>query len=173
MRDMAITMGLLVAVVLVAVGLYGGFSVAPGRPADGPTPTADVTAGFARAAPAVGFAVAIPQDLPAEWQANSFSLVQDGTEALPTVRAGWITPDGRFVTLIQSRGSAAQVLPAELGDVGAVTGTEAVGDASWQVTTGRRDEAAWFLEADGVVRLITGTATPEAFGTLAGSLVVE
>ena len=46
------------------------------------------------------------------------------------MRAGWLTDQGRFITLVQSSGAAADVLVAEFGAAGPPTGTEPVGGAN-------------------------------------------
>jgi len=180
LRDMALSLGLVAVVALILVGMYGGISFSPGQATDGQTPTADVTGGFQRAEPLVGFTVVIPPGLPADWHPNSFSFTDPATGegpgattgGPPAVRGGWLTPDGRYITLVESSGPVPKVLDAELGGEGTRTasGTEQVGDAEWTVTTGRRGEAAWFRTDGtdgGVTFLITGTATPDDFRTLA------
>jgi len=162
---------LLAVVALVLVGMYGGVSFSPGQPTDGQTQTADITGGLQRAEPLVGFDVVIPADLPADWTPSSFSFTeQPGTEAAPpAARAGWLTEEGRFITLIQSSGAVADVQRAELGSANPETATEQAGGATWSVTAGRRAEVAWIRTAGDVVYLITGTASPDDFRTLAGA----
>jgi hypothetical protein len=170
LRDITISMVLLAVVALVLVGMYGGVSFSPGRATDGQTPTADITGGLQRAAPLMGFPVVIPAGLPGTWTPSSFSFT-DQTAATtaqpPAVRAGWLTDQGRFITVIQSDGVVADILAAELGTVAPPTGTEQVGAAEWTVTSGRRSEAAWLRTVGDVTFLITGTASPEDFRTLA------
>jgi hypothetical protein len=170
LRDMAISMGLIAVVALVLYGMYGGVTFAPGGASDGVAPTADVNGGLNRAAPLVGFPVVIPAELPAGWNPNSFSFV-DKSAASATqpavVRAGWLTDEGRFISLAQSDGAVADVLVAELGAAAAPTGTEQVGDAEWTTTTGRRGESAWVRTVGDVTLLITGSASPAAFQALA------
>jgi hypothetical protein len=177
MRDMAISMGLLVVVVLVFVGIYGGFSFAPGGPTtDGAAPTADVVGGFQRADRNLDFKPSVPvaNRIPADWHPNSFAVTDPNTLApgdLPTVRGGWLTANGAFVTLVEAEGQVPAVLQAELGTAGSATGTVDAGGSTWTVVPGRRDETAWYREVSGgVVYLITGSAGPDAFRTLASAL---
>jgi hypothetical protein len=169
---MAISLGLLAVVTLVLVGMYGGISFSPGGATDGQAPTADVTGGLERAAPLVGFPVVIPADVPAGWNPNSFSFTeQPGSPTQPpTVRAGWLTDKGRFITVVLSTGQTADVLATELGQVAPPTGTEQVNGVEWTVTTGRRNEVAWVRTVDDVNFLITGSAAPEDFRALAESV---
>jgi len=167
---MAISMGLIAVVALVLFGMYGGVSFSPGGPTDGQAPTADVTGGLQRAAPLVGFPVIIPAGLPQSWNPSSFSFTEESAasaEKPPAVRAGWLTDQGRFITVVQSNGAVANVLAAELGAVAAPGGTERVGVAEWTVTSGRRDEVAWVRTAGDVTFVITGSASDDDFRTLA------
>ena len=170
MRDMVLSMGLLAVVALVLFGMYGGVSFSPGRATDGQAPTADVNGGLQRAAPLMGFPVVIPTGLPDSWNPSSFSFTDKAgatTQQPPAVRAGYLTDQGRFITVIQSDGIVADILAAEVGTVSPPTGTEQVGGAEWTVTSGRRDEVAWLRTVGDVTYLITGTASPEDFKTLA------
>ncbi len=163
-------MVLLAVVALVLVGMYGGVSFSPGGATDGRTPTADVTGGLQRAAPLMGFPVVIPAGLPDSWNPSSFSFTDQSAATADqpaAVRAGWLTDQGRFITVVQSDGVVADILAAELGTVPPPRGTEQVGGAEWTVTSGRREEAAWLRSVGDVTFLITGTASPEDFRTLA------
>ena len=122
---MALSMGLIAVVTFVLVGMYGGVSFSPGGPSDGQVVTADVAGGLEKAPPLVGFPVVIPSDLPADWTPNSFSFTEKpGSPAQPpAARAGWLTDAGRFITLIQSSGTATDVLIAEIGAAGPPKGT--------------------------------------------------
>jgi hypothetical protein len=159
LRDMAISMGLIAVVALVLYGMYGGVTFSPGAASDGVAPTADVTGSLNRAAPLVGFPVVVPAELPAGWNPNSFSFVEKSaaSAAQPAVvRAGWLTDEGRFISLAQSDGAVADVLVAEQ-----------VGGALWTTTSGRRGESAWVRTVGDVTFLITGSASPGAFTALA------
>ncbi len=169
---MAISMGLIAVVALLLYGMYGGVSFSPGQAIDGPAPTADVTGGLTRAAPLVGFPVVIPAGLPAGWNPNSFSFVDKSaasTTAPAVVRAGWLTTEGRFISLAQSDGAVADLLDSELGAVAPPNGTTMAGGVEWTTTTGRRQEAAWVRTVGDVTFLITGSASPDDFQTLAAA----
>ncbi len=170
MRDMVLSMSLLAVVALVLFGMYGGVSFSPGQATEGQAPTADVTGGLTRAAPLVGFPVVIPDGVPATWNPSSFSFTDKSaatTQQPSAVRAGYLTDQGRFITVIQSDGVVADILAAEVGTVSPPTGTEQVGDAEWTVTSGRRDEVVWLRTVGDVTFLITGTAAPDDFRSLA------
>lgn len=169
---MALSVGLLAVITLVLVAMYGGVSFSPGGPSEGQVVATDVTGGLQKAEPLVGFPVVIPTALPSGWTPNSFSFTeQPGTRTQPpTVRAGWLTPEGRFITLVQSSGEVNALLPAELGDASAPRGTVRAGGQDWTVTTGRRSEQAWYRTAGDVTYLITGSASEDDFRTLSAQV---
>ncbi len=169
-RDMAITMGAIVVAVLVVVGIYGGFTFSPGRPTEGPAPTADVTGGFAGVGSALGFPVVVPQGLPGDWKPTSF-VPPDKPGLRSAVRGGWLTPSGAFVTLIEAPGPREDVQKAELGQADPPTGQVEAGGASWSVVSGNRNEMAWIRPAaGGGFLLITGSALATDFQTLAAAV---
>jgi hypothetical protein len=175
LRDMALSVGLLAVVALILVGMYGGVSFAPNGPNEGQALATDVTGGMQRAAPLVGFPVVIPTELPADWTPSSFSYAEEpgSATAPPAVRGGWLTAQGRFITVIESSGAPATVLTAELGAAAPPSGTELVNGAEWTVTAGRRSEAAWVRTVGDVTFVITGTASADDFSTLAQAVATE
>jgi hypothetical protein len=173
-RDMVLTMGVVAAVVIL-IALYGSHLSFGGlTPKSGPVPTADVTRTFTDARGVLTtFAITVPHDVPADWHPNSASVTDptiDGPTAIPTVRGGWILPDGTFITLIESAGSLAQVLVGEVGAAGADNGTVEAGGATWTKTSGVRTEVAWVRTQGRTTFLITGNAGPTAFVALAQSV---
>ncbi len=173
LRDMSISMGVIVALALVFSLLNGGFSFSPGKASGGDNPTADVQGGFATAGRVTGFTVVVPTAVPAAWHGSSFSLSPaPGTaDAPPTVRGGWLTETGSYITLIESSGAPPAVLTAEIGapatqTTGSVTG----GGAQWATGPGVRKEVAWSRVAGGVTYVITGNASPEDFQLLASAV---
>ena len=167
-------MGVLALLALVVVAVYyGGFKISAGRAGGGPVPTADVVGGFTQVGNTLGFSVVVPAGVPSDWHPNSFSVTQTSAGGPPAAaRGGWLTPDGNFVTLVESTGTSAAVQQAELGSTGAATGTVNAGGADWTVVPGRRSETAWIRpSADGQFRyLITGNASQADFQTLAGAV---
>lgn len=174
-RDMLLSVGLIAVVVLLFVGLNGGFTFSPGHPDDsGPAPTADATKQFADAPRVLPFTPAVPKNLPADWHANSSAMTNPETleAGMPlTVRGGWLTPGGGFIALVASNAAPAKLLRAEFNDAAPDTGTVKAGGADWTVTTGVRSEAAWYrTTAGGITYLITGDANEADFRTLADSI---
>ncbi len=172
---MALSVGLLAVITLVLVGMYGGVSFSPGGPSGGQVVATDVTGGLQKAEPLVGFPVVIPAGLPSGWTPNSFSFTEDPGSSTqpPAARAGWLTPEGRFITLVQSSGAVTDVLTAELGAAAPATGTVQASGQDWTVTAGRRAEQAWFRTSGDVTYLITGSASIDDFRTLAAQVTTS
>ncbi|MDQ6658925.1 MAG: DUF4245 domain-containing protein [Actinomycetota bacterium] len=173
-RDMALSMGLIAVVVLIFVGMYGGFSFSPGRPTStAPPPSADAVREFADAHRLLPFTPAVPKGIPTDWHANSAAITNPATadpNTVLTVRGGWLTPTG-FVTLVASDARPAALLRSEFSDAGPDHGTVLVGRTEWTVTTGIRAEAAWYrVGGGGITYLITGDADAATFHTLAASI---
>jgi len=172
-RDMTLSMGVIVVAVLLLVGFDGGFSVSPGKPSGGTAPRANVLGGFAGSNDQTGFTALRPVGLPASWQGSSFSFTAaPGTpQAPPAVRGGWQTPSGSYLTLIESSGAFATVLKVELGQTyGSAGGSVTVGAATWAISPGVRTEVAWSRTVDGLTLLITGSAPESEFKILAAAL---
>ncbi|MDT7649050.1 MAG: hypothetical protein QOI36_456 [Pseudonocardiales bacterium] len=182
LRDMLAALGVLVLVVLAAGGVSRSCSFAP----TGPTvdssrlPVVDAPAELRRLAPLVPLPVRIPA-VPPDWRANSVDqdLVAGGGRA---VRTGYVTPEGRYLRLLQSDASEPALLAVEVGrEPVPGRGPADVDGQQWVVyggqgTTGARDEPIWIAEVatpnGPLVRmLITGSGTDDDFRTLAEAAV--
>jgi len=173
-RDMVVCMVVLVGALLFVVGAYGGFSFAPGGTKDVPPPATDVVVGFTRAGPALNIPVVVPANVPSDWVGNSFVLKtpdSHGKDVIPLARAGWLTGNGNYITLIQSAASPADVLGQEIAN--GLNSTVSVTEAgvAWDVYPGVRNEVAWVRQANGVTFVITGSASEADFVTLARTVV--
>lgn len=167
MRDMIGAMVVLLVIVGVLVAVTRGCSFDPGAPSSNTdtAPSVDVSAKLHEAARSVTFPVRQPA-LPADWKANSSSTAGVGSADV-VVRVGWLTPSERFVQLSQSGGDVADVLATETGESGTRTGSVEVAGTTWETYPARRDEVAWVATLDGVVTLITGSASEAEFTRLA------
>ncbi|WP_433557948.1 DUF4245 domain-containing protein [Pseudonocardia xinjiangensis] len=178
MRDMLVALGVLIAVVIAIGGLQGSWSFAPAGPSVDPAavPVVDAPAELRELAPLVPFAVRIPA-VPPDWRSNSVDQdpVDGGGRA---VRTGYITPDGRYVSLLQSDASEQALLAGETGKEAVPgRGPVDVDGQQWvayggQGTSGGRDEPIWITEIPTpngapVRMLITGSGSDESFRTLA------
>ncbi|MEJ2864953.1 DUF4245 domain-containing protein [Actinomycetospora flava] len=156
--------------VLLLAGLLRTCSFAPGAPEVDreAIPRVDPAAELRRVAPTVTFPLRGPSLSP-EWIAQSSDVVVlGGTPGLRAVRVGWVTPDDEFARLVQTNADEAAVVVSEAGDPTA-TGTVEAGGRTWVTHTGRRGEAIWVTDVDGVRLLVTGSASGERLGQLAGA----
>ena len=158
-RDMAISLGVL-AVPLVLLMAFC-------RPAARDTPSVDPAATFRAAAALEAFDVRVPQPLPQGWRATNAALRSEGGVS---VRVSYLTPDGKYVQLLQSQRSADALLPEELG-AGRRRGAESIDGVSWHRYGGRSaGESALVLLEPTVTVLVVGDAPPAQLTALARSL---
>lgn len=171
MKDMWGAVGILAVVLVVVLGLMGtiGFG---NDTENGETPTADVTGGLQKSAAALELPLEIPQGLPADWQPNSFAqtdpFTAGGTRTV--VRGGWITGSGRFVGLIQSTDTPADLIGNEIGPGLTSNALVQAGGVEWDVYPGQRSEVAWVRDAGPIRVMITGSASEDDFRILADSI---
>lgn len=155
----------LALVVLAFAGVLRACSFAPTTPdvdrgalprIDAAAVIADTTVPFPKRTPA----------LPPDWISQSSDVaVVGGDRAL---RVGWVTPESRFLRLVQSSAPEAALVAAE-GGVPAAQGAVEAGGRTWVVHEGVRGEAVWVTDADGVRLLVTGDAPPPRFTELAAA----
>lgn len=152
--------------VLLLAGLVRACSFAPGQPEVDreSVPRIDPAAELRRDAPSLTFPLRVPA-LPPDWIPQSSDVVVVGGSAR-AARVGWVTPDDEFARLVQSDADEAALVVSEAGDP-AATGTVAAGGRTWVTHAGRRGEALWVTDVDGVRLLVTGSAAPERLTQLA------
>jgi hypothetical protein len=156
--------------VLLLAGLVRACSFAPGAPeVDRESlPRIDPASELRRDAPNLAFPLRVPS-LPADWIAQSSDVVVVGPSR--AARVGWVTPDDEFARLVQSDADEVALVTSEEGAPTA-TGAVAAGGREWVTHTGRRGEAIWVTDVDGVRLLVTGSAAPEQLGRLAEAALV-
>ena len=175
-RDMLVALGVLVVLVGLMGGLTRGCSFSPTGPTvDGAAlPVVDAPAELRRFAPLVPFALRIPA-VPAGWRSNSADqdLVDPADPALGrSVRIGYLTPEGRYLRLLQSDGTEEALLTSETGAAAtAAQGTVDVAGLQFVVYGAEPDEPIWIGELDGVRVLITGSGGAPDYQALAGALI--
>jgi hypothetical protein len=175
-RDMLVAMGILVVVVGLIGGVTRGCSFSPGGPSvdQGALPVVDAPAELRRLAPLVPFALRVPA-VPPGWRSNSADqdLVAPADPALGrAVRVGYLTPQGRYLRLLQSDATEEALLASETGGAPVPAGgTTDVGGLRFVVYGGPDDEPIWIGELDGVRVLITGSGGEPDFQALAGAVV--
>jgi len=176
LRDLGLSLAVLVGLVLVLTALGRGCSFSPGGISIDPhaVPTVDQAAELRSAASRVGFPVREPR-LPEGWRANSADVAStvDAAGAPSAVRVGLLTAEGRYLRFSQSSASAADLARFEAGlPPGAqppARETVDVAGLRWTTYPGLRTETAWVTDLGGVRLLITGSGTPDEFRVLAAA----
>ncbi len=178
MRDMVVALAVLVVVILLVGGVSRACSFSPAGPTIDPTglPVVDAPAALRALAPDVPFAVRIPT-VPPGWRSNSVGQDRVPDGAGRAVRTGFLTPESRYLRLLQSNAPEAALLKAETGARPvAARGTEDVGGQRWVVYGDSPREPIWIAEvptpgAASVRLLITGSGRVDDFRALAAAVV--
>lgn len=167
-RDLLLSLLPLVLIVLALAGLAGTCSFSPGGPTVAPrsVPSTDVAARLPQLAEQVPFAVRVPA-VPPGWHGHVVDVDTAGSRQV--VQASWLTPDGSYVRLSQSPAAEAELVRAETGQLAAALGPVRVAGEVWVRYPSRRDEQAWVADLGQVRVLITGSASPAEFRTLAAA----
>ncbi|GAB2930463.1 DUF4245 domain-containing protein [Rhodococcus aerolatus] len=167
-RDMAYSIIPLVLICLVLAGASRACAFSPGGPQAAPPPTTiDAAATLSSQATTAGFPLRLPR-LPEGWVANSSSRTTvRGATGGTSVGVGWISPDGRYLRLVQSSAATDPLLAAEVQGRRSPTSAEDLTGTSWTIYTQQGAEPAWVADLGPVRLLITGSGTEEDFRTLA------
>jgi hypothetical protein len=171
-RDMVGAVLVLVVLVLLFAGVTRSCSFAPTGPTVDPAgiPVVDAPARLRELR--VGFPVRIPA-VPPGWRSNSVGVDRiDGERA---VRTGYLTPDGRYLRLLQSVAAEPALLAVEAGANAVVArGPVDVAGQRWVVYERGSGEPIWIADVQGgdgtpVRLLITGSGTEDEVRALAGA----
>ena len=168
MRDLLGAVGLLVVFVLVVGGLTRGCSFAPGGPTVDPTsgPTVDAPTELRALVGTAPFALRVPS-VPAGWRANAVSTARVGAGGRLAVRTGYVTPAGRYLRVVQSDASEAELLASEARGTPVGAGVVDVDGTRWVTYTDDTREPIRIADVSGVRLLITGDGDDPEFRTLA------
>jgi hypothetical protein len=160
----------LVAIVLVFAGVTRSCSFAPGGPGvdPGAGPTVDAPAQLRVLAGAMPFPLRVPE-LPPGWRANAVSTEKIGDAGARAVRAGYLTPEGRFLRLVQSDADEAALLATEAEGMPVAAGPVPVDGTTWVTYADDTREPIRIATLDGVRLLITGSGSDDDFRTLAAA----
>jgi hypothetical protein len=165
---MLLSMIVLAVIVLVLLGIRGGFSVSPGKASvdSGAVPTVDASKSLRSAAGQLRFPVRLP-NVPNSWRANSSDVLPIGDAS--AVRVGWITDGDGYLRLVQSNAPTAALVrqAAEAQAAPRPDGKQTVDGVTWTEYPAVRNEHSWVAELSGVQVLITGNAPTDQFKTLA------
>jgi uncharacterized protein DUF4245 len=180
-RDMVAALGLLAVVALVVAGLAGSCSFSPGGPTvDGSRlPVVDAPAELDRAARTTPFPVRVPA-VPPDWRSNSVGQDRVAVPDAPaepgnrSVRVGYLTPQGRYLSLVQTDAPEDALLAAETGAQPALgAGAQDIAGLHWVVYDRDRGEPIWIAELPGTAptrALVTGSGDADDFTALAAAV---
>jgi hypothetical protein len=172
MREMLAAIGVLLVIVAVLGAVSGSCSFAPGGPRvdSSAGPVVDAPAEITRLASTVPYPVRVPA-VPAGWRSNSVDqdlLDPAAPAAGRALRVGYLTPEGRYLRLLQSDGTEEALLASETGgEPVPARGTVDVAGVAFVVYGAEDDEPIWIGELDGVRLLLTGSAGEPDFRALA------
>lgn len=166
-KDMAWSLIPLVIACLLIAAVAQSCSFSPGGPTAGPIPTFDADAAFKYDARELGFPIRKPET-PEGWTPNSGSRsIVAGDGGGDSSNIGFITEPGRYIQLTQSDATAEALVPFVAGEPRYATGTEQIGDHTWDVFGGDGVEAIWVSDFGDARILITGPAPADEFTKLA------
>jgi hypothetical protein len=171
-RDLLGAVGLLLVIVFVVGGLTRGCSFAPTGPTvdSDAVPQVDAPVQLRALAGSTPFPVRIPA-VPADWRANSVDAVRVGSTGDRAVRTGYLTPDGRYVRVVQSDTDEASLLAVEAEGRPVAEGVVEVAGTRWVIYADDATELIRIADLGDVRLLITGSGSDAEFGTLAAAVV--
>jgi hypothetical protein len=171
-RDLLGAVGLLLAIVFVVGGLTRGCSFAPTGPTvdSDAAPQVDAPVQLRALAGSTPFPVRVPA-VPADWRANSVDAVRVGSTGDRAVRTGYLTPDGRYVRVVQSDTDEASLLAVEAEGRPVAEGLVEVAGTRWVIYADDATELIRIADLGDVRLLITGSGSDAEFGTLAAAVV--
>jgi hypothetical protein len=166
-RDMAFSIIPLVLICLVLAGASRACAFSPGGAQTAPPPTVDAAASLTTEGRSLDFPVRVPR-VPDGWVANSANRqTVPGASGGTSVGTGWISPDGRYLRVVQSSAAVDPLLAQEAEGRRTPTSAEDLAGTSWTIYTRTAAEPAWVADLGPVRLLITGSGTDEDFRTLA------
>lgn len=176
-RDLIISLGVLLVVMFFSVGFTGLCSFNPGS-ADrsGPVQEVDIDTILKTDARGLGIPVRLPA-LPDNWEPNSGRRTMVDNE--PSSKAGWVIDERAFLALTQTVAELKDAVDDEDGEYREETDTFVVPasksstgvEVTWQIWTGDDVRQIWAADLGDVRLLISGTATPEQYRTMAEAAV--
>ncbi|TCO58537.1 uncharacterized protein DUF4245 [Actinocrispum wychmicini] len=169
---MVLSLIILLVIVGATLWLNRGCQFSPNGPAVDPSalPSVDASRELSSAARRVDYPVRSPA-VPAGWYANSANTVPVGTgaDASTAVRVGWVTPNGTYLRLSQSKAQIEPLVVLEAGGGVSATanGTMDVAGTKWTKYPGKGGEPSWVTSLGNVQVLITGSGSEDEFRALA------
>jgi hypothetical protein len=163
LKDMAMSMGVLLVPVLLLLGVYNFLYNGDHPRAIDPSGTLD------SARHSAAFPILVPDRLATGWTvvSSAYQKLADGS----TLRIGYVTPGRAGLQLIESDRPVNTLLPAELGSNAEPGDMVMLGDRRWREYPVTRDGGQGVVLADnGRTVIVIGSGTTAEVRELAGSL---
>jgi len=156
----------LVAICLVLVG-WSALKTSGGDPVR----TVDTSSAERAVSQVAGYELLVPRGLSDDWQPTSVRTNAGSASAgdRVTLAIGWYTPAEEYAGYVVSDDREATALTDVLDDA-TQDGQEQLGGESWQRLTTARGETALTRTEGTATLLVTGSASDDELGALAGSL---
>lgn len=161
-RDMALSLLVLLAPILLIVGAYRVLGLDTEVTTIDPVPTIRQAQADAR------FTVVEPRGLSTGWRVTSAATARDG--AALTLRIGYVTPEDGRVQLLQSDFPVERLLADDVGAGARPAGEVTIANRTWQRYPGRGKEQALVLMEPDRTTIVVGTASDTELRTLVNSL---
>lgn len=113
----------------------------------------------------------VPGTLSSGWRPTSASITppENGRTAPTALHIGWVTPADRYAALEESDADSPSTFIADETDKGDLIGSKVIAGNTWQQRQSD-DRHSFVRTADGVVLVVTGTASWTELAELAASL---
>ncbi|WP_222265353.1 DUF4245 domain-containing protein [Modestobacter marinus] len=159
----------LLPLVLICLFIVGVMALRQ-NPED-PVREVDTTSAERASAELASYELLVPRGLPEGWRPTSVrtNAGSASTGDPITLQIGWYTPGGEYAEYVVSDDPAAEALTDVLEDA-TLEGEEQVDGETWQRITTEREETALTRDEGTATLAVTGSASDEELGTLAGSL---
>lgn len=179
-RDLIISLGILVVVMVFSVAFTGMCSFNPG-PADkeGPVQEVDIETILKTDAQGLSVPVRLPA-LPDGWEPNSGRRVS--VDDVPSSMAGWVIGEKDYISLTQTSAELEAAVDdmdekddgirEETGEHVTPASSSSTGrEVTWQIWTGDDARPLWAADIGDARLLLSGTAGEDQFATLADATV--
>ncbi|MFJ3980232.1 DUF4245 domain-containing protein [Streptomyces sp. NPDC090021] len=151
---------------VIGVVVAGIYLFVPHDDQADPTRTVDYRVETITARRAAPYPVAAPVGLPEQWRATSVTYERKKADAW---HLGFLDPEQQYAAVEQSTDTSVKYLERVTRSATASGQTQQVGDTSWERWEGEKYDALVRRE-QGYVTVVTGTASFEQLGKLAGAL---
>lgn len=164
-KDMVLSVGVVVLVMVLMVGFTGMCSWNPGAPKQGPVQEVDAETFTSMEARTMNFPVRMPE-APEGWVTNSAR--RSFIASTPAVTIGWVTVDGGYLQLTQSGELLDDAVKGIDPDPRTLESTQDIAGEEVQIYSSEDNAVRdlWAVDLGDSRILLTGAGTDEEFSTL-------